>query len=245
MKNLKITAFVLFVAFLPATQAQENSAEEKLGRVEIRNTRDPELRSYAQMLKGIKIYYEKKQLAPDSELYFILIPKSNRFGLEGLTFRLASDETSMNIPIASDGRFQLPLIELKSDDEYDLILNRPKGQFRIRPFVKSRDLSDDVKRLGDLRLECQVRWAIEKQDVSLVFSAYVKLLASGTPCMTRTVDVGFYAPSGVDLITLAGSKSKLSFGVDSDGRYSVPLWNNELSDDFLLKYERLASSTSK
>ncbi|MES2048426.1 MAG: hypothetical protein V4447_08500 [Pseudomonadota bacterium] len=245
MTILKFASLLFFTIHLLTAQAQENSADDKTSRVEISDRKNPELRSYAQMQKGMKAYNEKHSLAPDSELYFILIPKSKSVGVQGLTMRLASDDTSTNIPIDASGKFQLPYIELKKDDEYDLILNKPKGQFLIKPYVKSANLPDDVKRMGDLRLECQVRWAIEKQDVSVVFSTYVKLLASGNPCTSRTVAVHFFAPNNIDSITLDTTKTKLSFRVSSDRDYTVPLWDAELNDDGLLKYERSTASTHK
>jgi hypothetical protein len=236
MKIFTLCTLFFLVTSLHA-QAQENNSDDKISRVEITNIKGPELRSYSQMQKGIMAYKEKNQLAPESELYFILIPKSKNVSVEGLTMRLTSDETSINIPIDASGKFQLPLIELKTEDEYDLILNKPKGQFVIKPWVKSANLADDTKRLGDIRLECQVRWAIEKQDVSIVFSSYVKLLASGNPCTSRNVSVGYHAPKDVYVITLDAPKSKIALKVRPYESYYLPIWDTDLSDDSLIKYE--------
>jgi predicted nucleic acid-binding Zn-ribbon protein len=223
---------------LAQIQTQDGAASSTEARVEISAYKGPELRSYAQMLKGLLVYQEKRQHAPDSELYFVLIPKKKETRLEGLTMRLASDETSTTIPVDAGGKFQLPLIELKSDNEYDLILNRPKGQFYIKPYVKSANLNPDTKRMGDLRLECQVRWAIEKQDVSLVFSAYVKLMASGNPCEAGTVAVGYFAPVGVESVTFDAPKKKYVIPVNSDGKYTLPLEDKSISDDVLVSFVR-------
>ncbi|MFZ6801852.1 hypothetical protein [Undibacterium sp. Di24W] len=224
------------------TQTQEGAASSTEARVEISSYKGPELRSYAQMLKGLLAYQEKRLHAPDSELYFILIPKKKEMRLEGLTMRLASDETSTTIPIDTGGKFQLPLIELKNDNEYDLILNRPKGQFYIKPYVKSANLNQDTKRMGDLRLECQVRWAIEKQDVSLVFSAYVKLMSSGNPCETKNVAVFYFAPTGVEAVTFDAPKKKYVIPVNADGKYTLPLEDKSISDDVLVSFVRKAAA---
>ncbi|MBC3872681.1 hypothetical protein [Undibacterium flavidum] len=241
MKKSKIFASFLLATHFISVYAQESTNDDKTNRVEISSYKGPELRSYAQMLKGLIAYREQHQLAPDSELYFILIPKSKNVAVQGLTMRLASDETSVNIPIDAGGKFQLPLIELKKDDEYDLILNKPKGQFYIKPYVKSANLPDDAKRLGDLRLECQVRWAIEKQDVSVVFNTYVKLLASGNPCTSRTVAVHFFAPSDAKFVTLDTAKSTFSYEIRPDKQYTLPIWDTALSDEGLVKYLRSAA----
>jgi hypothetical protein len=231
MKN----TWAISLLFVIASLAQQSLAQEvpakEADRVEISSYRGPELRSYSQMLKGLQAYQEKQQLAPNSELYFILIPKRSDIPLEGLSMRLASDETSIKIPIDATGKFQLPFIELKNDNEYDLILNRPKGQFYIKPYVKSAGLQDDTKRMGDLRLECQVRWAIEKQDVSFVFSTYVKLLASGNPCTSNTVAVFFYAPKSVNTVAIDTPKKKYDIRVESSGQYTLPLQETDISDD--------------
>ncbi len=241
-----IGSAALFLATsLPMVQAQETGNDEKVNRVEISNIKGPELRSYSQMLKGMMAYKEKNQLAPNSELFFILVPKSKNVSTEGLTMRLASDEASINVPIDVSGKFQLPLLELKTEDEYDLILNKPKGQFVIKPYVKSANLAEDTKRLGDIRLECQVRWAIEKQDVSLIFSSYVKILASGNPCTSSNVSVGYYVPKDVYAITLDTPKSKIALKVKPYTTYNLPIWDTDLSDDGLIKYEVRPQSSAE
>ena len=238
MKIFAVTTLFFLATHSLIVQAQENSTEDKVSQVEISSNKDPELRSYSQMLKGLKVYTEKHQLAPNSELYFILTPKSNSVSMQDLNMRLASDNTSINIPIDSTGMFKLPFIELKTENEYDLILNKAKGLFRITPYVKSANLPEDVKRLGDLRMECEVRWAISKQDVSVIFLTYVKLLGSGNPCTSRAVAVGLITPKGVNSITLDTPKSKFLFKVHSYETYSFPLWDTELNDDGQIKYGR-------
>lgn len=243
MKKFKFALLYLCACISTLCQAQDSDTSSKTEKVEITSLKGPELKSYSQMLKGLKVYQEMKHLAPDSELYFILLPKNEEVRAEGVTMRLASDETSMPIAIDETGKFQLPLMELKSEDEYDLILNRPKGQFHIAAYVKSANLPDSTKRMGDLRLECQVRWAIEKQDVSVVFSSYVKLLASGNPCTSRTVDVYFYAPNGIASVSLDTPQLTRSFEVNSKRQYTLPLEKTDISDDSLVKYARNAAAT--
>ncbi|TXI89764.1 MAG: hypothetical protein E6Q34_10050 [Burkholderiaceae bacterium] len=213
-------------------------------RVEVNSYKGIDLRSYAQLQKGLKVYQEKLQLAPNSQLYFILIPKKQETKLDGLTMRLASDEVSTPVKVDEFGRFQLPMLELKSEDEYDLILNRQKGQFFIRPYVKTQGLADDDKRMGDLRLECQVRWAIERQDVSFVFKSYVSMFASGNPCESRTVEVQFYAPPQIRTLSLQHQGQVRYFAVAKDRRFSVPLWDNKIADDALLHYVLNTSAES-
>ncbi len=228
----------LLLSFGIAVQAQENVVADSEAKVEISSFKGPELRSYSQMLKGLQAYQAKHGLAPNSELYFILIPKNKNVKLDGVTMRLASDETSIPIPIDASGKFQLPLLELKHDDEYDLIMNRPKGQFYIKPYVKSANLAEDTKRMGDLRLECQVRWAIEKQDVSVVFSTYVKLLSAGNPCEARAVAVYFFAPMGIETVNFESAAKKQVITVNDGGKYTLPLEDTSIHDDVLLYYVR-------
>lgn len=229
---------VLLAVPLSTAFAQQASSDAAPQRVEVSNTRDPELRSYTQMAKGLQAERDKHQLAPDSTLYFILIPKSSRIKLDGLTMRLASDDNSIPIPIDADGKFHLPLIEQARDGEYDLLLNKPKGQFLIRPYVKSPNLAPDAKRLGDLRLECEVRWAIERQDVSTVFRIFVKALGTGDPCTSRAVAVGFYPPPGIDTVALDTPAKAIRLNVSPDKVYALPLWDAAIRDDSLIRYER-------
>ena len=230
------TCLFLSLAIFTAN-AQDDNKENNPNRVEVSSQKGLELKSYAQMQKGLKAYAEYKALAPNSELFFILIPKSKNLGLDGITMRLASDESSIAIPIDTKGKFQLPDITLQRDDEYDLILNKPKGQFYFKPYVKSENLADNVKRLGDLRLECQVRWAVEKQDVSIIFLTHVKLFASGNPCTSRAVKVYYFAPPGVKKVVLTAPQSTIEKEIDSDGQYYLPIWDSSITDDALVQYE--------
>lgn len=244
MKIINLATF-MFLFFLSLTaSAQEESKDNSASRVEVSSYKGLELKSYSQMQKGLKAYAEYKKLAPNSELYFILIPKSKDISMEGLTMRLANDDSSVNIPIDANGKFQLPDIELKHEDEYDLILNKLKGQFYFVAHVKSAGLADDVKRMGDLRLECQVRWAVEKQDVSVVFSTFVKLFAAGNPC-TKTVSVYFFAPNGVEIVALDTARQKSSYKVNAKRQYTLPISDANILDDDLLKYTPYLALTEK
>ena len=244
---MNITNFAICLLLsLPilTASAQAENKDSSTSRVEVSSQKGLELKSYSQMQKGLKAYAEYNKLAPNSELFFILVPRSKKYSLEGVTMRLASDETSINIPIDADGRFQLPDIALKHEDEYDLILNKLKGQFYFKADVKSANLASDVKRMGDLRLECQVRWAIEKQDVSVVFSSFVKLFAAGNPC-TKTINVFFFAPNGMNTVTLDTPKLKSVYKVNEKRQYTLPLSNPDIIDDDLLQYKSNIALTAK
>jgi hypothetical protein len=245
MKTLKFATLCFAAVHFITAQAQENDTKHNTDRVEVSSYKGLELKSYSQMQKGLKAYAEYKKLAPNSELFFILIPKSQNISLDGLTMRLASDDASVNIPIDINGKFQLPDIVLKHEDEYDLILNKLKGQFYFKPLVKSANLSDDVKRIGDVRLECQVRWAVEKQDISIVFSAHVKLFANGNPCTSRYVNVMFFAPNGTDTVTLDTPQLKSTQKINANRQYALPIWNSEIIDDALVKYTQSTDSKVK
>lgn len=244
MKIVKFIGCLFFSLSTLTASAQDENKDSSTSRVEVSSQKGLELKSYSQMQKGLKAYAEYNKLAPNSELFFILVPRSKKLSLEGVTMRLASDETSINIPIDADGRFQLPDIALKHEDEYDLILNKPKGQFYFKPDVKSANLANDVKRMGDLRLECQVRWAIEKQDVSVVFTSFVKLFAAGNPC-TKTINVYFFAPNGVDTVTLDSATLKSSYKVNLKRQFTLPISDTNILDDDLLKYTPYIGSIGK
>lgn len=245
MKKVFLLVLLVAVGVAEAAFGQENQADGDILKVEVSGQRGIEFRSYAQLRKGLIAYREKSELAPNSELYFTLIPKSNRYSVDGLSMRLASDDKSIPISIDASGRFQLPYLELKSEDEFDLILNRAKGQFVIKPFVKSANLPEDVKRMGDLRLECEVRWAVERPDVSIVFSTFVKLFSSDNPCISKIIKVYFYQPTGVDSIYYDFLDKRHDVQVNSRDGYTVPLGKTEVSNDTWIYYSRTAKAAQK
>jgi hypothetical protein len=61
----------------------------------------------------------------------------------------------------------VPRSEAALDAGGELVLNQKRRNYRIVPEVRTPGLPDNVRRLGDLRLECKVMIAIAKEEIPL------------------------------------------------------------------------------
>lgn len=82
---------------------------------------------------------------------------------DGLSLRLASDSVSIPITIDTDGRFAIPRSQAAYDADATFILNKKNGLFTYYPDIRTPGLPQNVRRLGDLRLECFVWQAVARE----------------------------------------------------------------------------------
>lgn len=123
---------------------------------------DPDWLPYRAMRRGLDAFARYHALAPDADARFVLRPQTADSTTEGLMLRIVQGDNAILVPVMADGSFSLPPGLPHTDDNAELVLNRKKDLFRWRPWIQSPDLPRNTRRLGDLRLECQVLWALEQ-----------------------------------------------------------------------------------
>lgn len=233
----------IMLGLISPLQAQENlptQEPEKLTAlpdqtVEISSAKNPDWKSYRVMLKGLDAFEKHYVHAPQASPQFILKPRRLDVSLAGLSLRLVSDESSRSIPLASDGSFVLPRDEQAASQNAELMINRKKEMFRWWPLVQTPGVATNYRRLGDLRLECEMFWAIHYDDLPFVARNFVRAL--GGPCQTRKVILSFPAEwMGLQAATLVQGERRLNLVVDKDkSMYSITLYNPDFSDDALIE----------
>lgn len=185
--NMRAIAALLLCLYGAAVQARadtapakEPSALDAAASVDVKGMRDPDWKPYSAMLKGVKRYEEKHALAPGAQLRFILQPRHADVDMHAIALRLESDEAGMPIPLGERNIFSLPVELGPLYEKAELTLNRKAGSVRWLPYVRSAATSDTIRRLGDLRLTCEVHWAIDKE--TLPFAMRTAMGALGGPC---------------------------------------------------------------
>ncbi len=148
--------------------------------IHVKGIRDPDWKPYSAMLKGVRRFEEKHDLAPTAELRFILVPRRSGVDMNALQVRLQGDDVTVEIPVNAEHTFSLPVEPALVQDKAELTLNRTAGSVRWLPYVRSATTTDTVRRMGDLRLACEVHWAIDKE--TLPFAARTAISALGGPC---------------------------------------------------------------
>lgn len=244
MKRLahSLSALCLVLATLPALaqtatdtpSANTGADAPETASVAVNGVRDPDWKSYQQMLKGVTAYEAGRALAPQAPLRFSL--QGEEALLAGVTLRVVGDSVSIPIAVAPDHTFTLPRSREAADEEAELVLNRKKNVVRWRTEIHSPDVPEHARRLGDLRLSCAVNWAILQDDMGFFRRQAVNLL--GGLCGTRLIKVYWRTVPPIAAATLVEGERRLPLTVRKDGSgYTVPLFDASWSNEALVQLE--------
>jgi len=245
----------LLLALAAAAHAQDAPP-----RVTVAATRDPVDKSYRKMVAGMDRFERLHALAPQATLRFELLPRLPDTQLEGISLRVAGDTTSMPVPVAPDHTFTLARNAQLLKEDAALIASRKTSTLTWRAQVRSPGVPAGMRRLGDLRLECQV--GVEAGLVSnnsRLFAWLGELLTDpDRVCAAPEGNYLFFADRPVFSVTLHdGARSAtLPFralyagGTQTpetlpfcdcqvllDRSYYAPVWDRGWSDDTLLSFE--------
>jgi hypothetical protein len=124
------------------------------------------MHSYRAIAAGLDTFDEQHALAPAvPQLRFAV---RNRGGamLDGdlPTAKLTADAFSLALPVGTDALLDVPRSQQAWDANAELVLSRKRKEVRVWPYVRTPGLADNQRRLGDLRLECQVFVTVAKKE---------------------------------------------------------------------------------
>lgn len=150
-----------FLLWLPAVLAavlagEARSQNTEPPRVTVASTRDPVDKSYRKMIAGMDRFEREHALAPQAALRFELLPRLPSTQLDGITLRVAGDTLSLPIVVAPDHTFSLERNARALAEDAALIASRKTNTLTWRAHVRSPGVPANMRRLGDLRLECKV-----------------------------------------------------------------------------------------
>jgi len=166
-----LTVACAFGALLACGPAAAVPGVDEPDTIEVHGIRKPEVHKYKAILAGLDSFDRHHALAPNvPELRFRIralggagLPQQPRVRIEG--------DGDFVLPLALDAanRFTVPRSEAALDADGELALNQKRKLYRIEPEVRTPGLAANVRRLGDLRLECRVMVGIAKEEISLVW----------------------------------------------------------------------------
>lgn len=133
--------------------------KQKDEQIVVRATRDPVDKSYAKMVKGIDTFEKLHQLAPEATLRFKLLPRAPDAQMDGIVLKIVGDTFSNPVELAPDHTFALERNQQAIDESAAVMLNRKENSVTWRTEIRTPGLPSNVRRLGDLRLECHVGFA--------------------------------------------------------------------------------------
>ena len=236
------------------------AASQEPARVTVATTRDPVDKSYRKMIEGMDRFERLHALAPQATLRFQLLPRLPTTVLDGITLRVAGDSVSLPVTVAPDHTFTLPRDARALAQDASLIASRKTSTMTWRALVRSPGVPAGMRRLGDLRLECQVGVAAGllsnnaqafawldgllthpdsvcgSADGNYLFFAELPLFGVTARHGARTAALPF------DLLYAGGAQTPATLPycdcqVLLDRSYYAPLWDTSWPDDTLLAFE--------
>lgn len=223
-----------------AAAAGQTSAPDSPDEVHVNAIRDAEARKYKVIVAGMDAFEKHHRLAPHADALRFGVERQRRAqaGPAPVARLEGDDGFVLPLPIDAAGAILMPRSEPALDANSELVLNQKRRDYRIEPRVRSPGLPEHVRRLGDLRLECQVRVAMAKEEIGLMWTLTINsLLLSTDWCgfmKDKKVSFSFQTPQAISKAYLEeGNRSRdVEF---SDKRFSVPLYDARWSDDALIQ----------
>ncbi|QNA87496.1 hypothetical protein G4G28_01715 [Massilia sp. Dwa41.01b] len=239
---MKLTTFSLLALMASAgASAQETDAApastEAVQVVEVSGVKNPELKPYRQMLKGLDAFEKLHSLAPAAPLKFQLVSDTRKIAFDTVTLKLSGKNTDVPLPVAGDGTFILPRLPGAAEDNAELVSNKSKGVLRWRGDIHTPGVPDNARRLGDLRLECEIGWAVNREDMP--FLTRNSLSAIGGMCRSKMVGLRYQAPRPLANVAFVSGERKLNLRIDPANKrvYYPLLADSSWNDDTLIVYE--------
>ncbi len=227
---------VLLSSSLYAAETASSPEIIKIDTVSTSGLKDADWKPYASMLKGMDAYDKFKYHAPTAPLKFIIKRQGGKTAFSELALRIEDEGNSIAVPIAEDGTFILPRDQELADKKAEMVLNQKKGyQWTAR--ILSANSSENTWRLGDMRLQCEVMIAINKD--GLPFYQRAALLAID-PCHSSVVGFTRVLPAKANAIIAiySGKREKVELH-EEDGKlgFRIPFHEDKYPDDTLFEVQ--------
>jgi hypothetical protein len=254
------------VAFAQASTAAPQSLDSAtvIGRASLAQM------PVASFVAATQAFLEGKSHAPTASLRFQVMPRSAAEPISAIKLHLEDPDANpplepIPIEVEADGSFVLPAVDRALSPAAVIRANLPENALHWRPLVVSAGEPDDVRRMGDLRLECIAKEAGRLNRPDLPFFARLFGGSSASECDSDDEHF-FLARAPLQAVTLEDGSKTMNIepdrvGESSAGRviprayhlfeaglreraYSPPLGDATWSDDTLVRFHYVEPSTT-
>jgi hypothetical protein len=215
------------IAFTAAEASQDNDA------VVVSALRDPVDKPYRRMMAGVERFEERRHLAPDASLRFKLLPRNRQTNMQNVELEIAGRSFSTPVAVSPDHSFTLPRHARALKENASVMPNRKAGTLTWRAEIRTPGLPPGTRRLGDLRLECEV--GMEAGLISnyrpVLFGVLDPLLREGPDyCQRPAPRYLFFAERPLWSVTLVSGERREVLSVDMlyGGATRDPDWKEDL-----------------
>ncbi|MCW2318622.1 hypothetical protein M2322_004191 [Rhodoblastus acidophilus] len=203
--------------------------------------------SYQAIVRGIEAFSRYKRLAPGATPKFVVQPRQPNASLKGLNLIVATASRDIDVPLDKNGVFAAPQNEVGENSEARIILNRPDEAYAIKPFVRTPGLPPNIRRLGDFRAQCEMRWAMERDNESVPLSARLLAGALGSACHNSMIKIIFREPRPIVEIWLMSGQRREALPQERIRADRVsfipPLEDDSWPNDTLIELKFVATDT--
>lgn len=125
--------------------------------VSAKANRDPVEKSYRKMVRGMDLFEKQRAtMAPNASLRFKLLPRKRETEMDRIEMEVIGTTEAFGVAVAPDHTFTLERNLKAFDENAQVIPNRKAQTMTWRTEIRTPGLPPNTRRLGDLRLECQV-----------------------------------------------------------------------------------------
>ena len=132
------------------------AAAQPADGVEVTGLKNPVDKSYRRMVAGVDRFEKRKDLAPRAALRFKLLPRRESTRMEDIDVAIVGDSFETPLEVAADNTFVLPRDAKGLKENASVRPNRKAKTMTWRADIRSPGVPAGARRLGDLRLECEV-----------------------------------------------------------------------------------------
>ena len=136
--------------------AQERADALPSVTISAKANRDPVEKSYRRMIRGMDLFERRHALAPDAPLRFKLLPRHRDTDMRNIRVDVVGNSVETRVPIAPDDTFVLQRDRQALAEDALVVPNRKAQSMTWRTEIRTPGLPPQTRRLGDLRLECEV-----------------------------------------------------------------------------------------
>nr|WP_315486292.1 hypothetical protein [uncultured Undibacterium sp.] len=157
--KVPLLSLILFLVTAGEVLAYQNKGVEQnqfTPSVTIASTRNPVDKSYRAMVEGMMLFEKNRHLSPHGNLRFKLLPRDFDVDMSTIKLKVVGDTFSYSVPIADDQTFTLDVQDKALKEDASVRPDRRADSMTWRVEIKTPGLPQNVRRLGDLRLECRV-----------------------------------------------------------------------------------------
>jgi hypothetical protein len=141
---------------LPQPFSISLAAEPELDAIQVTAMRNPVAKSYRRMVDGMDLFERQRAMAPEATLRYRLLPRRRDTDMRRISLAVLGDSVTIPVRIEADGSFLLERDEKALREDATVMPDRRAGTMTWRTEIRSPGLPPDTRRLGDLRLECEV-----------------------------------------------------------------------------------------